>query len=105
MVDIMSVKKRKLAHQSQPSSSRKKKHQRSKPSSTTSRYVEVAAQKLPWTRTPGATIELGSDDEGGMLELEEVDDVDVVWEERPDGSKVVRFKVSMQDFIDHPRIR
>ena len=102
MVDIMSVKKRKLARQSQSSSSRKK-HQRSKPSTSSSRYVEVAAQKLPWTRTPGATIELGSDDEGGMLELEEVDDVDVVWEERPDGSKVVRFKVSMQDFIDHRR--
>jgi hypothetical protein len=28
-----------------------------------------------------------------MLELEEIDGVDVVWEERPDGSKTVKFNV------------
>lgn len=47
--------------------------------------------KLPW-KTVARPIETGLDGDDGILELEEVDDVEVVYEER-DGGKVIRFNV------------
>lgn len=65
-------------------------------STSSKKYRDVPASKLPWRASKDANYDF--DDfqagEGGMLELEEIDDVDVVWEERPDGSKTVKFKVS-----------
>ncbi|KAK9893420.1 P-loop containing nucleoside triphosphate hydrolase protein [Cystobasidium minutum MCA 4210] len=64
-------------------------------STSSKKYRDVPASKLPWRASKDANYDF--DDfqagEGGMLELEEIDDVDVVWEERPDGSKTVKFKV------------
>lgn len=68
-----------------------------KPSSSSKKYRSVPAAQLPWRASKNANYDF--DDfaagEGGMLELEEIDDVDVVWEERPDGSKTVKFKVRL----------
>lgn len=55
----------------------------------------MPAAKLPWKASKDSNYDLDDFEsgEGGMLELEEIDGVDVVWEERPDGSKTVKFNV------------
>lgn len=62
------------------------------------KYRAVPAAKLPWRASKDSNYDF--DDfqagEGGMLELEEIDGVDVVWEERPDGSKTIKFNVSVE---------
>lgn len=67
-------------------------------SSKKSRRINVPSSKLRWKKTAGANYDFDGfeEGEGGMLELEEIDDVDVVWEEGLDGSKTVSFKVSRE---------
>ena len=62
-------------------------------SSKKPKYTDVAAQNLPWRQLSTAGYDFEED--GGVLELEEVDDVDVVWEETADGGRSVRFKVGL----------
>ncbi|KZT58965.1 P-loop containing nucleoside triphosphate hydrolase protein [Calocera cornea HHB12733] len=53
------------------------------------------ADKLPWhevDRSEGAGIG-GFDEKGGLLMLEEVDDVDVFYDEEAGGSKVAKFRI------------
>lgn len=61
-----------------------------------SRYRAVPAAKLPWRISTDSNYDFDDfqSGEGGMLELEEIDGVDVVWEEGPDGSRTVKFNVS-----------
>ena len=68
-----------------------------------SRKISVSSQRLPWKRTAGAVYDFEGfeDGEGGMLELEEIDDVDVVWEEGLDGAKKISFKVSSKVWRGH----
>lgn len=65
-------------------------------SSAAKRYRSVPASQLPWKATRGTTYSLEDfQGEGGMLELEEIDGVDVVWEETATGGRTVKFNVSL----------
>lgn len=75
-------RKRKLAQQAAPL---RKKHR------------VLKADDLPW-KTVSRPVNTGLDGDDGILELEEVDDVEVVYEDT-DGGRVARFKVCV-----HPTV-
>ena len=81
----------KIQKKGRPKSSKKRSASSSSLSKKKHKYTDVAAQDLPWRRLPHTGYDFEAD--GGVLELEEVDEVDVVWEETADGGKSVRFKV------------
>ena len=55
------------------------------------RVQHGSLDNLPW-KSVARPIETGLDGDDGILELEEVDDVEVVYEEK-DGGKVIKFNV------------
>lgn len=57
-----------------------------------SKKVRLSADDLRW-KSIKATSFAGVDEGGGMMMLEELDDVDVQWEETAAGTKVARFMV------------
>ena len=64
--------------------------------SKSARYVDVPSSRLPWKRTAGAGYDFDGFEggEGGMLELEEIDGVDIVYDhDGTDGSRRISFKV------------
>ncbi|KAF9239814.1 ATP-dependent RNA helicase [Melanogaster broomeanus] len=76
---VLSNRKRKTPSQSRPLPSKKVKVQ------------HASLDSLPWTAVPRA-VETGLDGDDGILELDEVADVEVVYEET-DGGRVVKFNV------------
>jgi ATP-dependent RNA helicase DDX24/MAK5 len=74
----------------------KSKGKGSSQSTSEKKYRTVPATQLPWKASRDANYDFDDfkSGEGGMLELEEIDGVDVVWQEAPDGSKTVKFNVS-----------
>ena len=65
-----------------------------KPPATKSNRTKLSADALPWKSVKTASFS-GVDGGGGMMMLEELDDVDVEWEEHDDGRKTARFVVSL----------
>jgi hypothetical protein len=55
------------------------------------KYRELAAQKLPWKALAKGGYDF--DEDGGVLELEEVEDVDIVWQETAGGGRTAKFMV------------
>lgn len=76
------------------SSQKKKKVRSSKAAPNGPSYKQVSAASLPWRRTAGAKYDFGDLGDGGMLDLEEIDGVDVVYDETAQGGKTISFKVS-----------
>lgn len=71
-----------------------KKHK--KPAQSTSAYRNITANALPWQSVRNVKYDFDAfDGEGGMLDLEEIDGVDVVFEQTEQGGRNVRFKVGL----------
>jgi hypothetical protein len=67
----------------------------SKPAAADSGSILTSADKLRWKKVarPSQAVSGSLDHEGGILELEEVDDVEVVYVDLPGGGRKVMFKV------------
>ena len=61
------------------------------------KYRELAAQKLPWKALAKGGYDF--DEDGGVLELEEVEDVDIVWQETAGGGRTAKFMVCRREKI------
>lgn len=61
----------------------------------------------PVTRPAGALLGAGLDDDGGLLAIEEIDDVDVEYIDTKGGGRIAKLKVSANDILklcfDYPR--
>lgn len=76
---------------SAPAAAAEKPVKRIKPS-----RFHVASDSLKWKPVKTAPV-AGFDEGGGMMMLEELDDVDVEWEEGMNGQKVAKFIVCLAD--------
>ncbi|KAF9225963.1 P-loop containing nucleoside triphosphate hydrolase protein [Gyrodon lividus] len=73
------------------SNGKRKARQQSLPSSKKVKVQCTSLEGLPW-KSVSRPVETGLDGDDGILELEEVDDVEIVYEET-DGGRVVKFNV------------
>ena len=81
-----------------------KSNKRKRPAPSTSSPIEIAkaipvrgrlsGEDLPWQPVKASSFP-GMDEGGGMMMLEELDNVDVAWDEDELGRKVARFVVSL----------
>lgn len=71
--------------------SKRKAHTQSLSASKKTKVQYGSLDRLPW-QSVARPVETGLDGDDGILELEEVDNVEIVYEEK-DGGKVVKFNV------------